>query len=110
MTFRLHRRGSWLLAASTAGLALAGGRRLRAQEQAPGRMAPLRRGLKTFFEQHLPDRGRRHCAAQTLEFADDTSVSPVRVLVPKAQDQSAQRRFKRRSTGTPVRIRPAASP
>jgi hypothetical protein len=51
--------------------------RLRAQERAPRRMAPLRGRLKAFFEQHFPHRGRGHGDAQNLEFANDTSVSPV---------------------------------
>ena len=83
-------------------------RRLRAQEHAPRRMAPLRCRLKTFFKQHLPHRGRRHSHAQTLEFADDASVSPVWILACEAHDQRAQRRLERRPTGSPVRIRPAA--
>jgi hypothetical protein len=83
--------------------------RLSSEEGTPRRTAPLRRWLETFFEQHLPHRGRRDDDAQTLEFADDPSVSPVRVLVAEPQDQFAQRRLEWRPTGSPVRIRPAAS-
>src|SRR5919198_298158 len=43
-----------------------------------------------------------------FEFADDPSVSPVRVLVVEPQDQTAYRRLKQRPTGSPMRIRPAA--
>ncbi len=53
-------------------------------------------------------RGRRDRDAQTLEFSDDTSVAPVRVLVAEPQDQRAQRRLERRPSRSPVRIRPAA--
>src|SRR6266511_4184332 len=82
---------------------------LRAQKRAPRRLAPLRRWLHSSFEQHLAYRGRTHRDAQALEFADDTFVAPVRVLVAKPQDQSAQRRLQRRPTVWPARIRPAPS-
>jgi hypothetical protein len=83
--------------------------RLGSDERAPGRMAPLRQPLKTFFKEHFPHRGRRDSDAQTFEFADDASVSLVRVLVAEPQDQSTQRRLERRPTESSVRIRPAAS-
>jgi hypothetical protein len=83
--------------------------RLRSQERPPGRMAPLRRRLKARFEEYFPHRGRRDSNPQTLEFADDTSISPVGVLAAEPQDQSTQRRLEWRPTGSPVRIRPAAS-
>jgi hypothetical protein len=71
-------------------------------------MAPLRCRLKTFLKQHLPHRSRRHSDGQTLQFADDASVSQVWILPCEAHDQRAQRRLERRPTGSPVRIRPAA--
>jgi hypothetical protein len=80
---------------------------LRAQKRPPRRMAPLRCRLETCLKQHLPHRGRRDGDAQTLEFADDASVSPVRVLVAEPQDQLAKRRLEWRPTGSPPRIRPA---
>ena len=84
-------------------------RRLRPQKGTPGRVAPPWRRLQTSFEQHLPHRGRGHRDAQALELADDTSVSPMRVLAAEPQDQGAYRRFERRPTGRPLRVRPAAS-
>jgi hypothetical protein len=80
---------------------------LRTKERAPRRLASHRQRRKAVFEQHLPHRGRRDDDAQALEFADDTPVSPVRVLMAEAQNQSTQRRFER-PAGSPVRIGPAA--
>jgi hypothetical protein len=64
---------------------------------------------EAFFKEHFPHRRRRDSDPQALEFADDPSVSPVRVLAAEPQDQRAQRRLEWRPTGSPVRIRPAAS-
>jgi hypothetical protein len=60
-----------------------------AQERAPRRSAPLRRGLKAVFEQHLAHRGRGGDDAETLQFADDPLVAPVPVLVGETEDQFA---------------------
>src|SRR5690348_15461741 len=81
---------------------------LRAQKRAPRRVAPLRSRLNTFLKQHLAHRGRRHSDAQTLELADDPSVSPVWILSCEAHDQRAQRRLERRPAVSAVRIGSAA--
>src|SRR6266545_5756095 len=83
-------------------------RRLRSQERSPRRARSLWCRLEAFIEQHLAYGRRRNQDAETLELTDDPFVAPVRVLGRESHDQLAQRALKRRSSGAPVGVCPAA--
>src|SRR2546430_3110200 len=82
-------------------------RRLRAQKGSPPRMRSLWRRPETSLEQHLAHGRRRNRDAETVEFADDPLVPPVRVLPSEPQDQLAEGALERRS---PRRLARACPP
>jgi hypothetical protein len=82
-------------------------RRLLAQEAAPGELVSLRRGRQAVAEEDRPHRGRRNRDAEALQFADDSSVAPTRVLACERNNKRLQATIEPRPPGPPVRIRPA---
>src|SRR5215211_511736 len=81
-------------------------RRLLAKKLAPGELVAPRRGRHTVAEEDRPDRGRRHGDTQALQFADDPSVAPTRVLASEPKNKRLQATIEPRPP-RPVRIRPA---
>jgi hypothetical protein len=79
-------------------------RRLLAQEAAPGELVSLRRGRQAVAEEDRPHRGRRNRDAEALQFADDSSVAPTRVLACERNNKRLQATIEPRPPGPPVRI------
>ena len=65
---------------------------LAAQELGPGGTRAPRGRIDSRAVEDRPDCGGTDLMAQGGEFSGDASVSPVRVLAGKAQNQPAQRR------------------
>jgi hypothetical protein len=81
---------------------------MRSEEAAPRlRVAPRRR-RQTGGGEDVADRGRRDGYAELAQLANDPEVAPARVLARQAEDQLPRLTPDRRTSGTPVRIRPAA--
>jgi hypothetical protein len=70
-------------------------------------MSAHRRGRQTATDEDRPHRGRRNGDAKGLQFADDPSVAPARVLACESKNKRSYPTIERRPSRSPVRVRPS---
>jgi hypothetical protein len=66
------------------------------EKVSPRELVSLRRRRQTVAEEDRPHRGRRHGDAEALQFADDPSVTPGRVLAREPHNKRLEATIERR--------------